>query len=93
MIEAGKTALEIATEFDISLTHLMEHVVMLQELDQKVYVIEGLFEGSETAKSHFRKAGIVFHREVFEKIGFKPGDAFEMKASASRIILDKIPLE
>ena len=90
MIEAGRTAREITTEFGISSSTLMEYVLMLQELDRKVYLISGLFELSDSDKPHSRKEGIVFHREVLEKIGFKPGDAFAMRASSNQIVLEKI---
>lgn len=90
MIREGKTAKEITTEFRISPYTLMEHLVMLQEIDQKVYIIKRLFDHLEEGKPKLRKEGIVFHKEVLEKIGFKPGDAFEMRASGNRIILEKI---
>ena len=90
MIKGGKTAKEITTEFGISPYALMEHLVMLQEIDKKVYVIEGLFDHYEKEKPRSRKEGIVFHKEVLEKIGFKPGEAFEMRAIGNRIILEKI---
>jgi hypothetical protein len=90
MIAEGRTAKEITTEFRISPYALREHLVMLQEIDKKVYVIEGLFDHSDKEKPKYRKEGIVFHKEVLEKIGFKPGDAFEMRAIGNRIILEKI---
>ena len=93
MIEEGRTAREIAPELGISPHTLMERLVMLQEIDRKVYIIQGLFDYTEKEKPKFRKEGIVFHKEVLEKIGFKPGDAFEMRVSGSRIVLDKIEVE
>ena len=89
MIREGKTAKEITTEFRISPYTLMEHLVMLQEIDQKVYIIKQLFDHSEEEKPITRKEGIVFHKEVLEKIGYRPGDAFEMRAIGNRIILEK----
>jgi hypothetical protein len=93
MIKGGMAAREIMNELRISPHALMENLVMLQELDRNVYIIEGLFDYPEKRKSKFRKEGIVFHKEVLEKIGFKPGDAFEMRASGSQIILDKIRID
>jgi hypothetical protein len=90
MIEGGCTAREIMLELRISAFTLMEQLVMLQEIDRKIYITEGLFDDPEKEKATFRKAGIVFHKEILEKIGFRPGDAFEMRALGSRIILDKI---
>jgi hypothetical protein len=90
MIADGKTAREITTELHISPYALMELLLMLQELDKKVYVILGLFDHPEKEARQFRKGGIVFHKEVLEKIDFEPGDAFEMRASGNRIILEKI---
>ena len=90
MIREGKTAKEITSEFRTTPYELMEQLVMLQELDQKVYLIKGLFDHSEKEKQKFRKEGIVFHEEVLEKIGFKPGDAFEMRALGNQIILENI---
>ena len=90
MIEEGKTAAEITKAFRISPYTLREHLVMLQNLDKKVYVIEGLFDYSEKEKPKFKKEGIVFSKEVLEKTGFEPGDAFEMTVEEDRIILKKI---
>jgi hypothetical protein len=90
MIEAGKTAKEITQEFKISPYTLREHLVMLQNLDQKVYVVEGLFDYSQEKKSKVKKEGIVFSKEMLEKTGFTPGDAFEMMVEDDRIILKKI---
>lgn len=90
MIAEGRTAREITIQLKISPHTLMELLIMLQEIDRRIYIIEGLFDHSEKGKPKFRKEGIVFHKEVLEKIGFKPGDAFEMRASGNRIILEKI---
>jgi hypothetical protein len=90
MIEEGKTAKEIIKEFNISPYTLREHLAMLQELDKKVYIIKGLFDHSEKEKPKFRKEGIVFSREILDKSGFEPGDAFEMIVKDDRIILKKI---
>lgn len=90
MIRDGKTAEEISAEFRTTPAMLLEQLIMLQELDQKVYIIKGLFDHVEKGKQKIRKGGIVFHEEVLEKIGFKPGDAFEMRASGNRIILEHI---
>ena len=90
MIEEGKTAKEITQEFSISPYTLREHLVMLQEHDKKVYIIKGLFDHSETEKPKFRKEGIVFSKEILEKTGFEPGDAFQMTIEPDKIILKKI---
>lgn len=90
MIREGKTAKEITTEFHITHYKLLEQLVMLQEIDQRVYIIRGLFNHPEKEKQKFRKEGFVFHEEVLEKIGFKPGDAFEMRAIGNRIIVENI---
>ncbi len=90
MIEEGKTAKEITKEFNISPYTLREHLAMLQDIDKKVYILEGLFDHSETHKPKHKKEGIVFSREVMEKICFESGDAFEMEVKDDRIILKKI---
>ena len=90
MIEEGKTAKEIEEAFSISPFTLREHLAMLQDLDKKVYIIKGLFDHSETEKPKFRKEGIVFSKEILEKTGFEPGDAFEMTVEEDKIILTKI---
>lgn len=90
MIKEGRTAKQITTEFRISSDTLMEQLLMLQELDQKVYLIKGIFNHSGKEMTNIRREGIVFHEEILEKIGFKPGDSFEMRASGNRIILEKI---
>ncbi|MCP4689996.1 MAG: AbrB/MazE/SpoVT family DNA-binding domain-containing protein [Desulfobacterales bacterium] len=90
MIEEGKTAREITKEFKISPYTLREHLVMLQELDKKIYTIEGLFDYSRVEKSKIKKEGIVFSKEMLEESGFAPGDAFEMSVDGDRIILEKI---
>jgi len=90
MIREGKTAKEITAEFHITTYTLLEQLIMLQEIDQRVYIIRGLFNHPEEEKQKFRKEGIVFHEEVLEKIGYKPGDAFEMRAIGNRIILENI---
>ena len=89
MIEEGKTAKEITKEFKISPYTLREHLVMLQNLDKKIYVIEGLFNYSEVEESKVKKEGIVFSKEMLEKTGFSPGDCFEMTVEEDRIILKK----
>lgn len=90
MIEEGKTAKEIIKEFNISPYTLREHLVMLQNLDKKIYVINGLFDYSEAEQSTVKKEGIVFSKEMLEKTGFTPGDCFEMTVEKDRIILKKI---
>jgi hypothetical protein len=90
MIEEGKTAKEIIKEFNISPYTLREHLVMLQNQDKKVYIINGLFDQSETEKPKQRKEGIVFSKEILDKSGFEPGDAFEMIVDDDKIILKKI---
>ena len=91
MIAEGRTAREIKTDLGISSYMLMDHLLNLQELDRKVYLVKGIFDFSENEESRFRKEGILFHGEVLEKIGFQPGDAFEMRASGNRIVLELIP--
>ena len=90
MIEAGKTAKEIEEEFSISPYTLREHLVMLQNLDKKIYVVEGLFDYSKEKKPKVSKEGIVFSKEMLEKTGFTPGDCFEMSVEEDRIILKKV---
>ena len=89
MIEEGKTAKEITKEFKISPYTLREHLVMLQNLDKKIYVVKGLFDYSQAEESKVKKEGIVFSKEMFEKTGFSPGDCFEMIVEEDRIILKK----
>jgi hypothetical protein len=89
MIEEGKTAKEITKEFKISPYTLREHLVMLQNLDKKIYVVKGLFDYSQAEESKVKKEGIVFSKEMFEKTGFSPGDCFEMTVEEDRIILKK----
>ncbi len=89
MIEKGMTAKEITKEFEISPYTLREHLVMLQNLDKKIYVIKGLFDYSQVEESKIKKEGIVFSKEMLEKTGFTPGDAFEMTVEDDRIILKK----
>jgi len=91
MIAEGKTAKEITKEFKISPYTLREHLVMLQELDRKIYVIKGLFDYHVEKESKVKKEGIVFSKEMLEKTGFSPGDAFEMEVEDDRIILKKTP--
>lgn len=90
MIEQGKTAKEITAEFQISPYTLREHLVMLQELDKKIYVINGLFNYSHAEKAKVKKEGIVFTKEMLEKTGYTPGDCFEMSVEGDRIILKRI---
>jgi hypothetical protein len=90
MIEEGKTAKEIQEEFSISPYTLREHLVMLQELDKKVYFIKGLFGPAQKEKPNVKAEGIVFSKAILEKTGFEPGDAFEMIVEEDRIILKKI---
>jgi hypothetical protein len=90
MIAEGKTAKEITQEFNISPYTLREHLVMLQERDKKVYMVKGLFDHSTTEKPKLRKEGVVFSKEMLEKSGFEPGDAFQMTVEEDKIILKKI---
>ena len=90
MIAKGMTAKEITNEFKISPYTLREHLVMLQNLDKKIYVIKGLFDYSQVEKSKIKKEGIVFSKEMLAKTGFAPGDAFEMTVEDDQIILKKI---
>ena len=90
MIAKGMTAKEITKEFKISPYTLREHLVMLQELDKKIYVIKGLFNYSQVEEVKVKKEGIVFSKEMLEKTGFTPGDCFEMIVEQDRIILKRI---
>jgi hypothetical protein len=90
MIEEGKTAREITKAFKISPYTLREHLVMLQELDKKIYVVNGLFDYSQAEQPKVKKEGIVFTKEMLEKTGYSPGDCFEMKVEADKIILKRI---
>ena len=90
MIEEGKTAREITKAFKISPYTLREHLVMLQELDKKIYVVKGLFDYSQAEQPKVKKEGIVFTKEMLEKTGYSPGDCFEMKVEADKIILKRI---
>ena len=90
MIDEGKTAKEITKEFKISPYTLREHLVMLQNLDKKIYVIKGLFDYSKDEESKVKKEGIVFSKEMLEKTGFTPGDCFEMSVEKDRIVLKKV---
>ena len=90
MIAEGMTAKEITKEFKISPYTLREHLVMLQNLDKKIYVIKGLFDYSQVEESKVKKEGIVFSKEMLEKTGFTPGDAFEMTVEDDQIVLKKI---
>jgi hypothetical protein len=94
MIENGWSAKKIMRELNISRYTLGEHLVMLQDRDQKVYVIKGLLHSDKDKEkptaAREGKQGIVFSKEMLEKIGFDPGDAFEMIVEEDRIILKKI---
>ena len=90
MIEAGMTAKEITKEFKISPYTLREHLMMLQDLDKKIYVIKRLFNYSQEKETKVKKEGIVFSKEILDKTGFTPGDAFEMTVENDQIILKKI---
>lgn len=90
MIAKGMTAKEITKEFKISPYTLREHLVMLQELDKKIYLIKGLFNYSQAEEAKVKKEGIVFSKEMLEKSGFTPGDYFEMIVEEDRIILKRI---
>jgi hypothetical protein len=90
MIEAGKTAKEITKAFQISPYTLREHLVMLQELDKKIYVVKGLFDYSQAEQPKVKKEGIVFTKEMLEKTGYSPGDCFEMTVEADKIILKRV---
>jgi hypothetical protein len=90
MIAQGKTAKEITKEFKISPYTLREHLVMLQDLDKRIYVIDGLFNYSQAEKPKVKKEGIVFTKEMLEKTGFTPGDCFEMSVDNDKIVLKKV---
>ncbi len=90
MIAKGMHAKEITKAFKISPYTLREHLIMLQELDQKIYVIKGLFNYSLEEEAKVKKEGIVFTKEMLDKTGFMPGDCFEMEVEEDRIILKKV---
>lgn len=92
MIEAGKDAKEIMKSLKISKYTLREHLFMLQENDDKVYVINGLFDHPEAEQSSISEnvEGIIFPKEMLEKTGFSSGDSFEMIVEEDRIILKRI---
>jgi hypothetical protein len=90
MIAKGMHAKEITKEFKISPYTLREHLVMLQNLDKKIYVIKGLFNYSQAQEPKVKKEGIVFTKEMLEKTGFTPGDCFEMSVEEDRIILKRV---
>lgn len=93
LIENGKNAREITNELQISKYSLYEHLLMLQDEDNKVYSIEGLFELPSTEEKKwkkYKKQGVIFSERMFEFTGFKPGDAFEMIVEEDRVILKKI---
>jgi hypothetical protein len=90
MIEKGMNSKEITQELQISPYTLREHLVMLQELDKKIYVIKGLFDYSQAEKPKVKKEGIVFTKEMLEKTGFTPGDCFEMVVEEDQIILKRV---
>lgn len=89
MINEGKRAREIMKEFKISPYTLWEHLHMLQELDRKVYYVNGLFDDPEAEKPKTRQVGIVLSEEMLKKSGFKPGDAFELIVEKGQILLRK----
>ncbi|MDA3918775.1 MAG: AbrB/MazE/SpoVT family DNA-binding domain-containing protein [Deltaproteobacteria bacterium] len=64
MIEDGKSAKEITKEFKISPYTLREHLMMLQDLDKKIYVIKGLFNYSQEREVKIKKEGIIFSKEM-----------------------------
>ena len=64
MIEDGKTAKEIGEEFSISPYTLREHLVMLQNLDKKIYVVEGLFDYSKEKTAKVKKLLKAFGRKI-----------------------------
>ena len=90
MIEKGMSAKEITKELKVSPFTLREHLTMLQELDKKIYVIDGLFDYSPAEKPKVQKHGIIFSKEMLEKTGFTQGDCFEMKVEKDRIILKRV---
>ena len=90
MIDEGKNAKEIMKAFKISPYTLWEHLTMLQEKDKKIYFIRGLFDDPEAEKPKVRPAGIVFTKEVLERTGFEPGDAFELVVEEDQIVLKRI---
>lgn len=90
MIEKGMNAKAITKELKISPFTLREHLAMLQESDNKIYVIDGLFDYSPAEKPKVKKEGIIFSKEMLEKTGFTQGDCFEMIVEKDRIILQRL---
>ena len=93
LIQDGKNAKEIARELKISKYSLYEHLLMLQDEDNELYSIEGLFDLPSTEEKKwkkYKKQGVIFSERMFEFTGFKPGDSFEMVVEEDRVILKKI---
>lgn len=88
MIAEGKTAREITEALKISRYTLMEQLVMLQDIDRKVYAVKGLVKSPE--KEHGHKEGIIISKKLKEKICFSPGDSFEVIVEDDQIILKKV---
>jgi hypothetical protein len=72
MIEAGKTAKEITKAFQISPYTLREHLVMLQELDKKIYVVKGLFDYSQAEQPKVKKEESSLPRRCSKKPAIHP---------------------
>lgn len=93
LIEEGKNAKEIMKALGVTKYSLYEHLLMLQDEDQKWYSIEGLFDLPSVEEKKWKKyknQGVIFSERMFEFTGFKPGDAFEMIVEEDRVILKKI---
>lgn len=92
-IQEGKNAKDIARELQISTYSLYEHLLMLQNEDNQLYSIEGLFDlpsAEEKKWKKYKKQGVIFSEKMLEFSGFKPGDSFEMIVEDDRVILKKI---
>ena len=93
LIKEGKKAKEIIKELQVSKYSLYEHLLMLQDDDDELYSIEGLFDLPDVEEKKwkkYKKEGVIFSERMFEFSGFKPGDSFEMIVEDDRVILKKI---
>lgn len=92
MISEGKTARQIMKEFGISRFTLKEHLLLLQQKDEKYYEIPGLLEDQEAAMRIVRRRkGAVCSPATLCLPDFRPTDAFEMhEEEDGRVVLEKL---
>ncbi len=93
MIKENWSANEIMRALKISRYTLYEHLLLLQDEDNKLYEVPGLFdpqEGGAHRKVGYKREGVVFSEGMLQHSGFKPGDTFEMIVEEDRIILKKL---